>query len=295
LGGSKKLGTNDIWNICQWAGTFCSATQELYSRFCETNKQNGVLSWDKDDGAAMKFVASCANIRAHIFHISGKSLFDTKAMAGNIIPAIATTNACVAGMILVEALKIVNGDFDKCRSVYIKQQPNPRGKILVDEKSYPPNPNCYVCSEKRQVVLNLNIEKMEVGRLRDIVLIGALNMIEPDVMDLFSNRVIISSEEGETDGIMSRTLSSIGIRNGSQLECDDFKQQLNFKLLLLHSQNMAENEFEIGSSSSDSDPSDNANHSEPEVKQLESNLKHPLTAVDVDETSTNPAKRSRIG
>lgn len=40
-------------------------------------------------------------------------------MAGNIIPAIATTNACVAGMIVVEALKLIRGQFDKARSVYI--------------------------------------------------------------------------------------------------------------------------------------------------------------------------------
>lgn len=38
-------------------------------------------------------------------------------MAGNIIPAIATTNACVAGMVVVEALKIISGQFDKCRAV----------------------------------------------------------------------------------------------------------------------------------------------------------------------------------
>ena len=41
---------------------------------------------------------------------------------------------------------------------------------------------------------------MEVGRLRDKILIGALNMIQPDVVDLFSSRVLVSSEEGETDG-----------------------------------------------------------------------------------------------
>lgn len=40
-------------------------------------------------------------------------------MAGNIIPAIATTNACVAGMIVIEVLKIIRGEFDKSRLVNI--------------------------------------------------------------------------------------------------------------------------------------------------------------------------------
>jgi ubiquitin-like 1-activating enzyme E1 B len=38
-------------------------------------------------------------------------------MAGNIIPAIATTNACVAGMIVIEALKIIDRKMDQCRTV----------------------------------------------------------------------------------------------------------------------------------------------------------------------------------
>lgn len=69
----------------------------------------------------MIFVAACANIRAHIFHIPIKSLFDIKAMAGNIIPAIATTNACVAGMLVVEALKVVRQQMDKIRWVRVQK------------------------------------------------------------------------------------------------------------------------------------------------------------------------------
>lgn len=38
-------------------------------------------------------------------------------MAGNIIPAIATTNAVIAGLIVLEALKVLRGDFSKCRTV----------------------------------------------------------------------------------------------------------------------------------------------------------------------------------
>ena len=39
------------------------------------------------------------------------------AMAGNIIPAIATTNAVIAGLIVMEALKVLAGELDKCKTV----------------------------------------------------------------------------------------------------------------------------------------------------------------------------------
>ena len=40
-----------------------------------------------------------------------------EAMAGNIIPAIATTNAVIAGLIVMEALKVLAGEPDRCKTV----------------------------------------------------------------------------------------------------------------------------------------------------------------------------------
>lgn len=39
------------------------------------------------------------------------------AMAGNIIPAIATTNAVIAGLIVLEGLKILSRELESCRTV----------------------------------------------------------------------------------------------------------------------------------------------------------------------------------
>ena len=46
--------------------------------FLQALKEGDNLVWDKDDKNAMDFVASCANIRAHIFGIPQKTRFDIK-------------------------------------------------------------------------------------------------------------------------------------------------------------------------------------------------------------------------
>lgn len=80
------------------------------------------------------------------------SIFVVAAMAGNIIPAIATTNAIVAGVVVLHTLKVLQNQLEECQSVYLRLRPNPRGLIIVPEcQLEPPNPKCYVCSHKPTV------------------------------------------------------------------------------------------------------------------------------------------------
>lgn len=57
------------------------------------------------------------------------------AMAGNIIPAIATTNAITAGIVVMRTLKVLQEQYDRCQSVYVRLRVNPRNQIFVPDRS----------------------------------------------------------------------------------------------------------------------------------------------------------------
>ena len=60
-----------------------------------------------------------------------------------------------------------------------------------------------------------------------------LNMIAPDVeIDDGSGRIIVSSEEGETEANDNRPLSHYGLHHGSYLKCDDFLQNYEIRLII---------------------------------------------------------------
>lgn len=56
-------------------------------------------------------------------------------MAGNIIPAIATANAIVAGLAVLRAQAILKGHLASCSSVYLRPKVNHRGQLFVPDQS----------------------------------------------------------------------------------------------------------------------------------------------------------------
>lgn len=82
------------------------------------------ITFDKDDEDTLDFVTASANLRSIVFGIETKSRFDIKQMAGNIIPAIATTNAIVAGLCVLQSFKVLRGEFTNTKEVRNFQSPN---------------------------------------------------------------------------------------------------------------------------------------------------------------------------
>jgi len=96
-----------------WSLSYCVATfRECILQAARTlSDGSGVVleEFDKDDDLAMKFVCAASNLRSSIFSIEPlQSLYSAKGIAGNIIPAIATTNAICAGLQVLQCFQILH-------------------------------------------------------------------------------------------------------------------------------------------------------------------------------------------
>lgn len=76
-----------------------------FRRLRELKLRLGFVSFEKDDDLCIKFITAASNLRSRVFGIELQNEFQTKEIAGNIIPAICSTNAIVAAIEVSEALK----------------------------------------------------------------------------------------------------------------------------------------------------------------------------------------------
>ncbi len=158
------------------------------------NSAEPMISFDKDDEDTLDFVTASANLRSILFGIETKSRFDIKQMAGNIIPAIATTNAIVAGLCVLQSFKVLKGDYTSNKEVFLS--PFAPERLLASDRIRPPNPDCPACSvaqtrilvDTSRATLNDLVEnflRLELGYGEEIAINHGNNLLyDPDETEL---------------------------------------------------------------------------------------------------------------
>lgn len=210
-----------VWSLEESLVVFKDSLDRLSKRVLEmkANKQpddpQPIITFDKDDEDTLDFVAASANIRSELFGIDRKSRFDIKQMAGNIIPAIATTNAIVAGLCVLQAFKVLKGDFDQAKEVFLT--PFAPARLLASDRSRAPNPNCPVCSTY-QTSAYVDMSRATLNDLvEDFVRLG---LGYGDKEFILSNEVGILYDPDETENL-GKKLSDLGIHKDSFLTIVD--------------------------------------------------------------------------
>jgi len=116
---NAALPDQRVWGPMENSIKFLEAAQELFN----SGKRE---KWEKDNQIHLDFATAAANLRACVFHLDLSSRFYVKAQAGNIIPAIASTNAIAAGLIVMKALRILDNKITTCVNTFLRKQPYPQ-------------------------------------------------------------------------------------------------------------------------------------------------------------------------
>lgn len=136
-------------------------------------------------------------------------------MAGNIIPAIATTNAIVSGLIVLQALQLLRKAYGTMKTVMIQyKQTNPLSSATLP----PPNPSCAVCRDAFAEVL-CDPSKTTLG---DVVR-GILGEDWREVSVYEEKRVLA---DPDWDDNFERTLESLHITRGKFINIVDEDDEL---------------------------------------------------------------------
>ena len=261
---SEAVGVADVQKVMtveQAARVFVSSVARIMTRDAEAaaNREDGVCgtdAFDKDDALAVDFVAAVSTLRSANYGIPPQSPFDVKGVAGNIVHAVATTNAIVGGLIVLEAMKILRkkkdakGDEDDakakqqsrppCRYTFVKKRAT-NNRLLEPVEPDPPNASCAVCGQAR-LELVCDTESFTLGRLLHDVLKKKLGMhapeIEaPDTTLYLQPEGLEEDEKAQYEKNLLAVLTALpagGVRNGTELDISDFLQKFDFKLLVTH-------------------------------------------------------------
>lgn len=209
-----------VWTLQENVDKFIEVTKTLMLRL----RQEPFIEFDKDDDDTLLFVACAANSRSYIFHIAPKSVFDIKQMAGNIIPAIATTNAIIAGLSSLVSLRVLNllsnvsnNPLEIPMAFTARASNITTNRYLSNPTLAPKNPHCSVSSNIQRAVLKIPkaiVEHMSLYDLNQKIISKYEFTGEYSVLDTNTNSLLYDFDFDDLEG---RKLSRFNFRTGTFL------------------------------------------------------------------------------
>ncbi|KAF2202146.1 hypothetical protein GQ43DRAFT_439944, partial [Delitschia confertaspora ATCC 74209] len=209
-----------VWSVAENFTVFVDSLRRLSDRLenikatAESDSAATILSFDKDDVDTLDFVAASANLRSHVFGIEMRSKFDIKQMAGNIIPAIATTNAMTAGLCVLQAFKVMRGELEKAKMVFLVRSTE---RVLTSESLRPPNPECPACS----VVQSTLVADTAKATLKNLVDFLTSELGYGEEFSVNSEAGVIYDPDPDFEDNLPKTLSELGVKGDSFLTVID--------------------------------------------------------------------------
>lgn len=257
LQAAASSGTLDLLSQTPWdASASAAVLLGTLTRLVTTRASSfGSLAFDKDDADALAFVTAASNLRSAAYGVPLQSPWAAKGIAGNIVHAIATTNAVVAGLLTLEAVKVVaaaavaGGDLAATRNAFVLKEPSGDGakgrprRLCVPERLAPPAPSCYVCSSG-QLALRVDTATFTLRTLVEGVLRGELGVLEPQVSVSgpgdYHNTLFECGEGLEADEVatyeaaLDTPLADLRVGHGAAVGVEDFAQALKVTLHVAH-------------------------------------------------------------
>ncbi|KAI9332370.1 hypothetical protein BDR26DRAFT_921761 [Obelidium mucronatum] len=228
----------NVWSLVENFSVFCTSIVLLAKRLNDGQSKDPEfsMSFDKDDDEALDFVTAVTNMRAHMYGIELQSRFKVKEMAGNIIPAISTTNAIIAGLMVLQAFKILNNQLSECKNTFLVHG-GQRTQLVCGENPQLPSKQCGTC-QAGYFTLTVDTKKFTLGDLIESVL-GKELQVEGDISINESGRMIY---DPDFDDNATETLEALKIHDRSRIlvlvdNDEDVAKSLSINIFIVHKDN----------------------------------------------------------